>query len=132
MNCRTNFWTCLCRRTGTSEDVDVLPHTAHGVALHALVRQVEAAVDLPPLEGSAVAVLTVLRHRAHLLTQERGVLGAGGLYADELLVDDDEVVHSAEGVHDCGVSLVDEVLAAVLELELVGPVDLQIQVDDAG
>lgn len=52
---------------GTSEDVDVLSHAAHGVALDALVGQVEAAVHLPPLEGAAIGVLAVLRHLADLL-----------------------------------------------------------------
>ena len=101
------------------------------MALDALVGQVQAAGHLAPPEGAAVAVLAALRHRAHLLAQQRGVLGARRLHADELLVYDDEVVQGAEGVHDRWVLLVDEVLAAVAELELVGLVDLQVQVDDA-
>lgn len=55
------------RWSGTSEDVDVLAHAAHGVALDALVGQVEAAVHLPPFEGAAIGVLAVLGHLADFL-----------------------------------------------------------------
>jgi hypothetical protein len=45
--------------------------------------------------------------------------------------DDDVVVERAEGVGDSWIFLVYQELAAVLELELVGEVGLQRQIDDA-
>lgn len=76
-------------------------------------------------------MLTLLRHGADLLAQERRILGVRCFHADELLIDDDEVVHSAKYIHYCWIFFVNDVLAAMFELELVGLVSLQVEVDDA-
>jgi hypothetical protein len=107
----------------------VLAHAAHRVALDPLVRQVAAAAHLFPPEHAApgCAFCAVEGERAGTFFYG----GGGSVGGDESLVDDYAVVERAEGVGNCGVLLVDEVLAAVLELELVRAVGLELQVGDA-
>lgn len=124
MNCRTRCGTSLGETWTTSEDVDVLPHPAHAVALHSLVGQLEVLAPSPPPEATSAALLTTLA--------ERGcaeAFAAGGLEGGA--ADDEEVVEGAEGVGDSGVLLVDQELAAVTEFEFVGPVSGKVQINDA-
>lgn len=112
-----------------SENEKVLAHAAHRVALYSLVGQVAAAPRSSPPEHAApgCALCAVEGERAGTFFDG----GGGSVGGDESLVDDYAVVERPEGVGNCGVLFVDEVLAAVLELELVGVVGLELQVGDA-
>jgi hypothetical protein len=99
------------------------------VSLHPLVRQVDAAADLlPPKHASTGRTFHAVKREGAWASLDCRGRGVGG---DVAFVDDDAVVEGSEGVVDSWVFLVDEKLAAVLELEFVGVVRLQGQVDNA-
>ena len=98
------------------------------MTLHSLVGHLYPLAHWCPSEGPALGL------GPHLAEGKREVeaflFGEVGVYGNELLIGDDVVVEGAEGVEYGRVSLIHQVLAAMLELELEGAVGWQVEVGE--
>ena len=98
------------------------------MALNSLVGHLYPLAHWCPSESPALGL------GPHLAEGKRKVqaflFGQMGVYGNELLIGDDVVVEGAKGVKYGWVSLIHQVLAAMLELEFEGAVGWQVEVDE--
>ena len=91
-----------------SEDVDVIPDVAHGVALHFFIRDIALEMNFFPLEVLAVG--------GRGGDDFAGSPPSGG--ADSVAVEDNVVVEGAELIDDGGILFIDDVLLSNFKFEL--------------
>lgn len=98
------------------------------MALNSLVGHLYPLAHWCPSKGPTLGL------GPHLTEGKREVqaflFGQMGVYGNELLIGDDVVVEGAEGVEYGRVSLIHQVLATMLELELEGAVGWQVEVHE--